>query len=114
MGRGQEYRKYKGEKVSLKQEELKQELRYRLKQWKQSFYTISFDNLALQQLAIKELISEEDWERLYQGEEGSQTFYIDAVSQTFSESSIAPLSLRFPIMNHVDQMFAAIQNRHNN
>lgn len=114
LGRGQEYRKYKGEKVSLKQEELKQELRYRLKQWKQSFYTISFDNLALQQLAIKELISEEDWERLYQGEEGSQTFYIDAVSQTFSESSIAPLSLRFPIMNHVDQMFAAIQNRHNN
>ena len=82
LGRGQEYRKYKGEKVSLKQEELKQELRYRLKQWKQSFYTISFDNLALQQLAIKELISEEDWERLYPGEVGSQTFYIDAVRQT--------------------------------
>lgn len=49
---------------------------------------LSFDNLALDQLDIKSRVSPQIWDAHYMGEEGTTSFYIDLVSETFSQSSI--------------------------
>lgn len=48
------------------------------------FDVVSFDNLALQQLSIKEKVDAVTWETMYQGE---HSFYIDAVAKTYAQSS---------------------------
>jgi hypothetical protein len=48
------------------------------------FEVVSFDNLALEQLNIKRFFTNDSWDIFNQGEE---SFYIDAVHQTFAPSS---------------------------
>jgi len=48
---------------------------------------IGFDNLALKQLDVKGLIPAEQWETLYQGDDGEFTMYIDAVKRQYAVSS---------------------------
>jgi hypothetical protein len=48
---------------------------------------ISFDNLALEQLNIKKVLTKEAWETFYMGDDGEYTMYIDAVKQEFARSS---------------------------
>ena len=50
------------------------------------FKLISFDNLAIEQLCVKRLLSDEEWESFYQGDDGTSTFYIDAIEQKFAQS----------------------------
>lgn len=69
------------------------------------FDHVAFDNLALEQLNMKEKLGPEKWERFYMGDEGTATFYIDAVTETFAESSTAPLDKRYSLMSSVDDMF---------
>lgn len=65
-----------------------QEWRKRFKDLFTTFDVVSFDNLALEQLPVKEVFSEEQWNTLYQFEE---SFYIDAVAGHFKTSSrVAP------------------------
>lgn len=52
------------------------------------FKNLSFDNLAIKQLNVKRLMSEEEWERFYMGDDGTFTFYIDLVNQTFSKNAV--------------------------
>ena len=69
--------------------ELKEELnRTFLKEW---FEVLTFDNLAIEQLNLKEKISKETWEKYYLGEEGNTSFYYDAVSKKAFRSSTEPL-----------------------
>lgn len=49
--------------------------------------TLGFDNLALEQLGIREYISDRDWETLWFGPEFSTSMYIDAVEETFAPTS---------------------------
>lgn len=63
----------------------------------QKFYTtkfgllgniiIAFDNLALEQLRIKELIPNEYWENHYMGDEFTHSMYIDACKGTYGPTS---------------------------
>ena len=65
--------------------ELKEELnRTFLKEW---FEVLTFENLAIEQLNLKEKISKETWEKYYLGEEGNASFYYDAVSKKAFRSS---------------------------
>lgn len=48
---------------------------------------IGFDNLAIEQLHIREKISGNVWQSLYLGEEGSHSMYIDAVKGEFARTS---------------------------
>ncbi len=75
-----------------------------------SFKVVSFDNLAIEQLGIKRLLSDEEWERFYAGEEGSSTFYIDMVEKKFAQNSTAPFDKRYDLLDSVDDMFKIIQN----
>lgn len=77
------------------------------------FNVISFDNLAIEQLNVKRVVSEKDWNEFYMGDDGQFTFYIDMVKGEFAKNS---LSLeRFPIGDKtMDEMFQFIQKKYNN
>ena len=51
------------------------------------FRTTGFDTLALDQLNIRNLLSDDEWNILYQGEEGSFTFLVDLVKNQFARNS---------------------------
>lgn len=49
--------------------------------------TISFDNLAIEQLNVKRFFLDEGWERFFLGEDGSHSMYIDAIEQKYAKTS---------------------------
>ena len=51
------------------------------------FDIVSFDNLALDQLDIKNVVSEKVWDKHYMGEDGDFSFYIDTVKEMYYKSS---------------------------
>lgn len=75
------------------------------------FDTVSFDNLALSQLPVKDLMTEEEWESFYMGDDGGYTFYLDLVENTFAKNSVS--MKRYPIMDNIDDMFNVILNESN-
>ncbi len=73
------------------------------------FKVVSFDNLAIEQLNAKRVVSKEDWEEFYMGDDGNFTFYIDMVKGEFSKNSIA--KDRYEIGNKtIDEMFQFIRS----
>lgn len=76
---------------------------------------ISFDNLALKQMELREVLPKEKWEELYMGDDGldgnltSASMYMDLVSKTYSRNSIE--GKPFPIENGqtILQMFANLK-----
>ena len=69
---------------------------YELREW---FPLISFDNLAIRQLRLREMVSDKEWERTYMGNDGQFTMYVDLVEETFARSST---SAREPIGAETD------------
>lgn len=49
--------------------------------------TIAFDNLAIEQLNLREAFTTSEWESIYMGDEFTHTMYIDAVEETFAPTS---------------------------
>lgn len=78
-----------------------------LKEMLNHFEVVSFDNLAIKQLDVKRLLSDEDWDEFYMGDDGTMTFYIDMVEGTFGKNSLA--TERYPIMDNIDDMFKKIR-----
>lgn len=78
---------------------------------------VSFDNLAIEQLSVKELLfkdKEDEWNEFYMGDDGNFTLYIDAVNQTFAKNSCMPKEERFPIEGRsMTAMFNFIRDRYN-
>ena len=102
-GRGTTYLENHNE-VRANINKLKERIGYLYKHFK----VVSFDNLALEQLDIRNTVDEETWEKSYMGEDGSATFFIDAVANTYARSS---LSERIPIdVSDVNVLFKRIQN----
>lgn len=50
-------------------------------------YHLSFDNLAIEQLKLKRLFTDEGWQRFYMGDDGQFTMYIDAVLGNYAKTS---------------------------
>lgn len=76
------------------------------------FAVVSFDNLAIEQLAIKERwneFSDESWDEFYAGDDGTNTYYIDMVERKFARSSTADFDKRYDLMDDVDEMFKLIK-----
>lgn len=70
--------------------------------------TAVFDNLALDQLPVRETIGEDLWSVIYGGDEGSHTYYIDMVRREYAVSSTS--ADRFPIGNlTVPEMFRNVR-----
>lgn len=72
------------------------------------FKVVSFDNLAIEQLNVRRLMSDEDWNEFYMGDDGSMTYYIDMVERKFARSSTADFDKRYDLMASVDDMFRKI------
>lgn len=65
--------------------------RTRVMELTEVFDVVSFDNLALYQLQIKDKLKPEHWEEFYQGE---HSFYINAVDKYFAPSSRSSLYIK--------------------
>ena len=72
------------------------------------FNAVSFDNLAIEQLDVQRLLSKEEWDEFYMGDDGTMTYYIDMVEQKFAKSSTAPFTKRYDLLDSVDKMFEKI------
>lgn len=80
------------------------------------FKVVSFDNLAIEQLVIKERwneFSDKAWDEFYAGDDGMSTYYIDMVERKFARSSMADFNKRYDLLDDVDEMFEVIRNETN-
>ena len=73
------------------------------------FKVVSFDNLAIEQLHIKDKLDEKEWETFYGGDDGTVTFFIDLVKGVFARNSLSQIV--YPIGDKtIDDMFEIIRN----
>lgn len=70
------------------------------------FKVTSFDNLAIRQLEVKRLMSDERWDTFYMGDDGKYTMYIDMVNKQFASSSTS--TSRYPIAPDIKSMFETV------
>jgi len=69
---------------------------------------LSFDNLALEQLNVRGLLTDEQWEKFYMGDDGQYTFYMDLVKWEYAKNSLA--QERFHIGDKtIDEMFKHVR-----
>ena len=72
------------------------------------FKVVSFDNLAIEQLHIKDKLSDKEWDIFYGGDDGTVTFFIDLVKGVFARNSLSQIT--YPIGDKtIDEMFAIIK-----
>ena len=71
------------------------------------FEVVSFDNLAIKQLDAQRLMSAEDWDQFYMGDDGSATMYVDMVNREFAKSSTS--TERYPLEDDIKTMFEKIR-----
>ena len=71
------------------------------------FDVVSFDNLAIKQLNPKRLMSDEQWNQFYLGDDGKFSMYIDLVNQEFAKSSVS--TERYPITADIRDMFNKVK-----
>ena len=71
------------------------------------FEVVSFDNLAIKQLDAQRLMSAEDWDQFYMGDDGSATLFIDMVNREFAKSSTS--TERYPLEDDIVTMFEKIR-----
>lgn len=74
------------------------------------FEVLSFDNLAIEQLDVKRLLTQEEWDEFFMGSDGEFTYYIDMVDKKFSRDSTAPFDKRYDLLDSVDDMFNVIKS----
>jgi len=73
------------------------------------FKVVSFDNLAIEQLHLKDRLDEKEWEMFYGGDDGTVTFFIDLVKGVFAKNSLSRIV--YPIGDKsVGEMFEIIRN----
>lgn len=84
-------------------------LEIRLPYLMEHFALVSFDNLALEQLHMRDHVSDEEWEKCYMGDDGTHTMYLDMVEEKYALSSV---SAREPIFsNDIRDLFASVKRR---
>lgn len=103
LGRGDDYYNKHHDEIENNIEWLKHNIMY----LKNVFNVISFDNLAIEHLDLKNQVAEDIWKYSYMGDEGSYTFYIDAVNKKFALSSLSPT--QYDLRDSVDEMFNYIR-----
>lgn len=86
VGRGIEYYGHNALMVEAEKSSLYNDLENIINEnW---FDVVSFDNLALEQLEVKRLMSEDEYQRFYCGDDGQYTFYADMVDKKFYKNSL--------------------------
>ena len=107
VGRGVDYYGYNALDVEVKKAALCSELKDIIDEnW---FDVVSFDNLALKQLEVKRLMSEDEWARFYCGDDGQYTFYADMVDNKFYKNSMSDIG--YDLLDDPKTMFDIIHNK---
>lgn len=104
LRRGNEWYNEDHENIVVKQMRLKENLAEIINHFK----VVSFDNLAIEQLEVQRLMSKEEWDEFYMGDDGTMTYYIDMVERKFARSSTADFDKRYDLLDSVDEMFQKI------
>lgn len=104
--RGIDYKKSAQTYIAANQTNLKTNLKNLISRFK----VVSFDNLAIEQLDVRSLLSKEQWDEFYMGDDGGFTMYIDMVTETFAKNSIAALDRRYKLLDNIDDMFKKIKD----
>lgn len=73
------------------------------------FKHVSFDNIAISQLNIKNMLTNEDWNKLYMGDDGQFTMYIDLVKNEYAVSSVSERKA-IPENSTIDSLFASVRS----
>lgn len=107
LKRGNDYYLKEENNIKKNQEWLKDNLHEVINHFK----VVSFDNLSIEQLDVKRLMTDEEWEEFFMGQDGGFTFYIDLVEGVFGKNSLAPVDERYPIMDNINDMFKKIRVR---
>lgn len=71
------------------------------------FGVVSFDNLAIKQLCVKDILSTKEWNEFYMGDDGAATMYADLVEKKFARSSTAVD--RYDLMSDIKDMFKIVR-----
>lgn len=106
IGRGQDYYIQDYKNIKLKQYWLKEYLPEML----EYFEVISFDNNALEQLDIRKLMTDKEWEEFYMGDEGAFTFFINLVQGYFAQNSMSDVHYHINPSMTIDEMFKIIRD----
>lgn len=107
-GRGIEYYSRNKLRIEFNISNLRKLLPYFLNK----FQVVSFDNLAINQLNVKKLLSEDKWNEFYMGEEGQHSMYIDLVKEKFAMNSTS--KTRYPLKDDFVEMFSVIKEESRN
>lgn len=105
VGRGIDWYKKDRENIIKNQQWLKSILPSLINKFK----VVSFDNLSLKQLDVRRLMSEEEWEQFYMGDDAMFTFFINLVQGYFAPSSLSDEHYSIDNMN-IDEMFDVIRS----
>ena len=82
-------------------------LRDELPEMIKHFNVVSFDNLAVEQMNVRSLLSEDEWNEFYMGNDGEFTMYVDMVNRQFAKSSVS--TTRYPISDDIAEMFQKVR-----
>ena len=104
LRRGNEWYNEDHENIVVKQMWLKENLAEIVNHFK----VVSFDNLAIDQIEVQRLMSKEEWDEFYMGDDGTMTYYIDMVERKFARSSTADFDKRYDLLDSVDEMFQKV------
>lgn len=86
-----------------------------LKELSRYFEVISFDNLALEQLDVKSLLTEEEYNERFLGSDGEFSFYLDLVNDRFSLNSLKSHDETYPIgEKSIKECFDFVRSHKNN
>lgn len=107
LRRGNEYFEEEQNDIETKQQWLYENLEDII----QKFKVVSFDNLAIEQLNVERLLTQEEWDEFYMGRDSEFTYYIDMVEKKFAKSSTASFNERYDLLGSVDDMFNKIRIR---
>lgn len=103
VGRGVEYHETANDFITTNQTWLYDNLKDIIP----TFKVISFDNLSLNQLNVKRLLSDEQWAEFYGGDDGTFTFFINLVDGYFAKNSLSDIHYSIGDLS-MDEMFQVI------
>lgn len=103
FGRGIEFRKTHNDSITKNQSDLNNNILKILL----NFPVVSFDNLALEQIDLSNVITPEEYERFYMGDDGQHTMYMDLVEEVFAKNSRS--NVRYYLKDDIDTMFKVIR-----
>ena len=108
FGRGQLYKDYVGDA------DIQDKITWLSKNWQSFvnyFNVISFDNLAIKQLKVKDNMSPIKYKQFYRGDDGSHTMFIDLVNETYAMNSMQERENHKPLTNNIKEMLKDIHNQ---